>query len=256
MTTGPEPLLSLAGRRFVVTGGTRGIGGAIARKLAEAGAEVVAGYARNDAAAAAFAEEAGRAGLSVEPCRADLARPGGVERLVGAVGDRPLHGLVHAAATGVHGPLEKLTVRHWDFTFALNARAFLELVLALRPRLARPASVVALSSEGAVSAVPHYTLVGASKGALEALCRHLAVELGREGVRVNVLSPGAVETDAWKALPDGGQRLEAERRRHPAGRLTTLAEVAAAALFLCADASAGVNGHTLVVDGGARLRVP
>lgn len=253
VTRGLDSLFSLAGRRFVVTGGTRGIGAAIARQLASAGAEVISGYARNDAAAAAFQSALKEEGLAVETCRADLGRPGGVERLVAAIGERPLHGVVHAAATGVHGSLDKLAVRHWDFTFALNVRAFFELVLALRPRLARPASIVALSSEGAVSAMSHYTLVGSSKGALESLCRHLAVELGTDAIRVNVLSPGVVETDAWKALPEAGTRLAAERRRHPQSRLTTLEEVAAAALFLCADASTGVNGHTLVVDGGARV---
>ncbi len=253
MTADLESLFSLSGRRFVVTGGTRGIGRAIARQLARAGAEVVAGYARNDAAAAAFEEASKAEGLAIETCRADLGRPGGVERLTAAMGQRPLHGLVHAAATGVHGPIDRLAVRHWDFTFAVNARAFFELVLALRPRLARPASLVAVSSEGAVNAMSQYALVGASKGALDSLCRHLAVELGKDGIRVNVLSPGAVETEAWKMLPDAATRLSAERRRHPQGRLTTLDEVAAGALFLCADASAGVNGHTLVVDGGARL---
>jgi enoyl-[acyl-carrier protein] reductase III len=253
VTAEAEAIFSLRGRRFAVTGGTRGIGAAIARQFVRAGADVVAGYARNDAAAAEFEASLRSEGLAIELCRADLGRPGGVDRLVAAVGQRPLHGLVHAAATGVHGPLDKLTVRHWDFTFGLNVRAFFEMVQALRPHLARSASIVAISSEGAAHAVPHYALVGSSKGALEALCRHLAVELGRDGVRVNVLSPGVVATDVWKVLPEASQRLASERRRHPEGRLTTLDEVAAAAHFLCSQAAAGVNGHTLVVDGGARI---
>jgi enoyl-[acyl-carrier protein] reductase III len=252
----PDALFSLAGRRIAVTGGTRGIGAAIVQRLAQAGADVVAGYARNDAAATAFRDRLAAEGLTVQTCRVDLARDGGVGRFAAALGDGPLHGLVHAAATGVHGTLERLTPRHFDFTFALNTRAFLEMVQALRPRLVPSASVVALSSEGAAHAIGQYLLVGASKAALEALVRHLAIELGRDGIRVNALSAGTVETDVWKILPNAANRLAAERRRHPLGRLTLPEEVAAAAHFLCAPASSGVNGHTLVVDGGARLHVP
>jgi enoyl-[acyl-carrier protein] reductase III len=115
-------------------------------------------------------------------------------------------------------------------------------------------SIVAVSSEGAVRAVHQYTLVGASKGALESLARHVAAELGTRGIRVNVLSPGSVPTDTWKVLPDSERRLTEAARRSMLGRLTTLEEVAWAAQFLCSDAAGGVAGHTLVVDGGARLR--
>ena len=244
----------LAGRLIVVTGGTRGIGGAITRQLARAGARVIAVYARHDAAAAALASSLEGEGAAIELCRADLSRPAGLDAVIAAVGERALAGLVHAAATGIHGPLEKLGGRQWDFTYAVNVRAFLELAQRLLPRFASGASIVAVSSEGAERAVPHYALVGSSKAALESLCRHMAVELGARGVRVNVLSPGAVKTEAWDVLPDAEARLSAERARHPQGRLTTVEEVAAAAQFLCADASAGISGHTLVVDGGARIR--
>ena len=161
--------------------------------------------------------------------------------------------LVFAAGTGIHKPCAEVTGRHFDFTYALNVRAFLLSVQALLPRLTAGASIVALSSEGAVHVMPHYGLVGSSKAALEALTRQLAVERAPRGVRVNVLAPGAVRTDAWNSLPDAERRLEQAAARTPRGRLVSLDEVATAALFLASDASSGLSGHTLVVDGGARV---
>jgi len=240
-------------RRILVTGGTRGIGRAISVQLARAGAEVVAGYVRDDAAASTLVEELARDGLSITVSRADLTTAAGKDQVCAAV-EGSLSGLVHCAATGVHRPIGELTMRHWDFTLALNLRAFFDLVTTLLPRLEHGCSVVALSSEGAVHAFPNYALVGASKGGLEALCRHLAVELAPRGIRVNALSPGTVETDALDAFPDRELRLREAVARSPRGRLTTPQEVAVAAHFLCSDASAGLNGHTLVVDGGQRIR--
>jgi enoyl-[acyl-carrier protein] reductase III len=150
--------------------------------------------------------------------------------------------------------VEELNLRQFDWTFALNVRAFFELVHQLLPKFETGASIVALSSEGAVHAVPQYTLVGASKGALESMVRHLAVELAPRGIRVNALSPGSIVTDAWKVLPGSERRLAEASRHSPSGRLTTLEEVASAAHFLCSDAASGIAGHTLVVDGGSRIR--
>ncbi|MPY87962.1 MAG: SDR family oxidoreductase [Luteitalea sp.] len=245
---------SLAGKRFLVTGGTRGIGRAIALRFAHAGATVIANYAHNEEAAQSLAAEAGATGAPVELCRADLTSQEGKKRVLDAVGTTPLSGLVHCAATGVHRRFEDLTLRHWDFTLALNLRAFFDLVQALLPMFGQGSSIVALSSEGAVHAFPQYALVGASKGGLEALCRHLAVELAPRNIRVNVLSPGSILTEAWDAFPDKEIRLHDAISRSPRGQLTTLEEVAWAAQFLCSAASAGVNGHTLVVDGGLRVR--
>jgi enoyl-[acyl-carrier protein] reductase III len=115
------------------------------------------------------------------------------------------------------------------------------------------ASLVALSSEGAVRAVPYYAAIGASKAALESLCRHLAVELAPREIRANVLAAGTVLTEAWNAFPDKAARLDDALARSPVGRLTEAADVALAAQFLCSDASRGVNGHVLTVDGGASV---
>jgi enoyl-[acyl-carrier protein] reductase III len=222
--------------------------------FARGGAQVIANYARDDDAAAAVVRDAQGVDGTVEICRADVTTADGRQRLLETIGHAPLSAFVHCAATGVHRPLEQLTTRHWEFTFALNSRAFFELVQALLPRFGAGSSIVAVSSEGAAHAFPGYTLVGASKGALEALSRHLAVELAPRGIRVNILSPGTVLTTALDALPNRDDVVGAAERRVPRGTLTTCDEVAAAAQFLCSDASAGVNGHTLVVDGGQRIR--
>ncbi len=246
---------SLMGTTVLVTGGTRGIGRAISLRFARAGAGVVANYARNDTAAEALSDEAAREGLKIETLRADLTLAKGLA-LVAERMTAPGHGtvsVVHCAATGVHRPFEKLTTKHLDWTMALNVRAFFELVHALLPALGNGSTVVAMSSAGAVRAVPAYTAVGASKGALESMARHLAIELAPRGVRVNILSPGSVETDAWEAFPDKEQRLAEAAERSPTGRLVAVEDVAFAAQYLCSPASRGVLGHTLVVDNGARL---
>ena len=250
----PE-LFSLRGRNALVTGGTRGIGRAISLRFARAGAVVLANYLRDDLSAETLKREADQEGLPLHTCRADLTGDKGIQRLLAAVDEMgpALHCLVHCAATGVHKPVEQMTLRHFDWTMALNIRAFYHVVRLLLPRFAEGGSILALSSEGAARAVPLYTVVGASKGALESMVRHLAAEFAGRGIRVNALAPGAVKTEAWKAMPDAEQRLEETIRRTPLGRLVDVEEVAAAAQFLCSDAAAGIVGHTLVVDGGCRI---
>ena len=244
----------LQGACVLVTGGTRGIGRAISLRLARAGANVVANYARNDENAETLRAQGQSEGLKLDTLRADLTLPKGLasvkEHMAQIEGQ--VISVVHCAATGVHRPFDQLTTRHWDWTMALNVRAFFELMQSLLPLLSEGSAVVPVSSAGAVRAVPAYTTVGSSKAALESLARHMASELAPRGVRVNILSPGSVETDAWDAFPDKAQRLAEAVRRSPLGRLVTLEEVAFAAQFLCSPASRGMVGHTLVMDGGTR----
>lgn len=247
----------LQGKNVLVTGGTRGIGRAISLQFARAGATVIANYVRGQQAAESLLAQAEEEQLRLTLCRADLTIDKGldaIEQDVTGVADG-LHALVHCAATGVHKPFDELTLRHLDWTMALNVRAFFAIVKRLLPRFSSEASIVAISSQGALRVVPAYSLVGASKGALESLVRHLAVELAPRGIRVNIVSPGAVATEAWAAMPDAEVRLAEMAKRTPIGRLVTPEDVAQAAQFLCSDDSRAIIGQTLVVDGGAGLPV-
>ena len=239
----------------LVTGGTRGIGRAISLRFARAGASVIANYLRDQKAADGLKTTAEGEGLPIRLCRADATTPHGLELMEKSIqdGGEPLTGLVYCSATGVHRVLSELTTRHFDWTFSLNVRAFFELTKALLSRFSERSSILAVSSMGAQRALPYYSLVGSSKGALEALARHLAVELAPRGIRVNILVPGAVATDSWKTIPDGEDRVATAIRHTPTGRLVTTEEVAWAAQFLCSGAAAGIIGHTLIVDGGAAI---
>jgi enoyl-[acyl-carrier protein] reductase III len=250
-----DNLCSLEGKSFLVTGGTRGIGRAISLRFARAGARVISGYVRDERSAQTLEEEARQERLALSTCRADLTSPKGLasldERLRAEAA--VLSGFVFSGATGVHKGFEDLKARHFDWTFALNVRAFFELTKLLLPRFKAPASIVVLSSQGARQVVPCYSLIGASKGALESLARHLAVELAPKGIRVNILSPGPIRTEAWAAMPAGATRLEGAEKRTPLGRLVTADDAARSAQFLCSDGAEGIVGQTLIVDGGLGL---
>jgi enoyl-[acyl-carrier protein] reductase III len=255
MSASGDDLFCLRNKTILVTGGTRGIGLAISLRFARSGATVIANYLRDEKSAQQLQAIATEERLAITLCRADLTSDRGLEQLVRSLeeGSPQLSGLVHCAATGIHRPIDELTERHFDWTFNLNLRAFFKLIKLLMSRFSKGSSIVAISSWGASRALPYYSLVGSSKGGLEALARHLAVELAPRGIRVNILTAGAVLTDVWKALPNSEARIAETILRTPAGRLVTAEEVAYGAQFLCSDAAAGIIGHTLVIDGGTGI---
>jgi len=239
------------GAAVLVTGGSRGIGLAIARRFAELGAARVAiGYLRNDRAAEAAAEQLRELGTEPVLLRGNVSSER-VAREAGELG--PFHAFVHNAATGVIRPALETEDRHWDWTLAANARALLSFARAVVPRMPSGGSIVGISSLGSVRVLTNYTLVGASKAAMEAVVRHLAVELAPQGIRVNAVSAGLVETEALEHFPNREQMLGAARTRTPAGRMVEPDDVARAVTFLCSPDAAMIVGHTLVVDGGYSL---
>ncbi|HUQ21418.1 MAG TPA: SDR family oxidoreductase [Gaiellaceae bacterium] len=243
--------MTFPGASVFVTGGSRGIGKAIALRFAALGAARVAiGYMRSDAAAEETAEEL--RGLGAEPTliRGNISS----ERVLGEVGALgALDVLVHNAATGVIRPALETEDKHWDWTLTANARALLALARIVAPQMPPGSSIVGISSLGSQRVLENYTLVGTSKAALEALIRYLAVELGPLGIRANAVSGGVVDTGALEHFPNREEMLRMGSD-NPAGRLVTPADIAEAVTFLCSPEAEMIRGQTLIVDGGFSLR--
>jgi enoyl-[acyl-carrier protein] reductase III len=243
--------MNFDGQSVLVTGGSRGIGRAIALRFAELGAARVAiGYLRNDRAAEAVAEELRAAGAEPLLVRGNVSS----DRVVSEAAELgPFDAVVHNAATGVIRPALETEDKHWDWTVSANARALLALARGLVPGMREGSSFVGISSLGSTRVLENYVLVGVSKAALEAVVRYLAVELAPRGIRVNAVSAGVVETNALDHFPNREQMISESLARTPAGRLVEPGDVADAVCFLCSPAAEMVRGQTLVVDGGFSL---
>ncbi len=249
-------MIDLSGRVALVTGGSRGIGRAIALRLAEAGADVVVNYVTSASAAKEAAEAIQRLGRRAATVKADVAESDDIAAMMSFVKENfgRLDILVSNAAGGGFRPLMDTGPRHFEAAMNTNVRALLLLVQAAQPLLERKegrSKVIALSSHGSHRALPMYGMIGASKAALESLVRHLALEMGNRGVNFNVILAGLVETDSTRRIPNAQKIFEGARQKALLGGRPLLPkDVADAALFLASPLSDLVQGQVLVVDGG------
>jgi enoyl-[acyl-carrier protein] reductase III len=247
--------LDLTNRRVLVTGGSGEIGRALCASLAACGADVLFTFFSNHEGAEKTAEAIRARGRQAHVIRAHLGKEKSIDDVIEAA--RETFGgvdiFIHNAASGVLKPAVELSRRHWDWTHQINARAFFFLVQGLikEPALmGRGGRVLALSSLGAVRAIPQYSAVGTSKAALESGVRHLAAELGPLGITANVVSPGVIDTWSLKQFPNRDQLLQIATMRTPTGRLATAEDVAHTVRFLCSPGAEMINGQTLNIDGG------
>ncbi|MCC6512193.1 MAG: SDR family oxidoreductase [Pirellulaceae bacterium] len=285
-------MIDLTNQVALVTGGSRGIGRAVALRLAQAGADVIVNYVTSQSAAKEVADQIAALGRRTATIKADVSEPEDIASMLEFVGNSfgKLDILVSNAASGGFRSLMSATPRHFDATMKTNVQALMLLTQAALPLMqqdsqtpsnhtpnnqtsgsqasgsqtsgsspssGRPAArrkIIAMSSHGSHRALPAYGLIGASKAALESLARHLAYELGNQGINVNVVLAGLVASDSTRNFPESQRIFDAiAQRRLVSGRELLAEDVANAVLYLASPLSDLVQGQVLTIDGGEAL---
>ena len=253
MSAGTPPSFSMTGKVAIVTGASRGIGEAIARELARAGANVVVASRKIDGVTA-VAESIGESAYAVA---AHTGKEADCKRLVeAAIAKRfgKVDVLVNNAATNPYfGPLLGIDEAAWDKTFEVNLKGYFWMIRGVVNHLVArgaPGSIVNVASVAALEAAPLQGLYGATKAAVISLTKTLAYELAPSKIRVNALCPGLIDTKFASAIVKNEDLLREVTKKTPLARHGRPEEVAGGALYLASDAASFLTGHSLVIDGG------
>lgn len=249
------------GKTALITGSGRGIGRAIALHFASLGADIVVNYFRNRGTAEETAQLISDLGCRAEIIKANVGDVDDLENLVAETG-RVFGGLdflISNAGSGYNRPIMEQRPKGWDWTMDINARAFLFLAQKSVPWMEKRGGgwIVSISSPGSIRVLPEYAVVGASKAAIEALTRYMAVEFAPKNISVNSVSPGIVATEAlqhFNTMQDEDLLAEIAEQT-PAGRIVTPEDVAAIVAFLCSPEAAMIRGQTIIADGGFTLPI-
>lgn len=244
-------MIELKGKRALVTGGSRGIGAAIALVLAENGADVAITYQssaeRADSVVSSI-EKLGRRGLAVQ---ADSADPDAIKQAVQETVEKlgGLDILVNSAAIGVAGPLADLDLIKFQKMMDVNVRGPVAFAQAAIPHLPKGGRIISIGSGlGDRVAFPGVTAYAMTKSALLSFTRGLSRELGPQGITVNLVSPGSTDTEA---NPANGESADFQRTLSSVGRFAEPREIADVVAFIASPAASMVNGTVVSVDGGA-----
>lgn len=247
--------LGLQGKKILVTGGTRGIGRGIVLAAARAGARVVTCYRSDTEAADRLGRDLKETGDEHLVIQADVADASQADWLVAAAAehfDGHIDGIVNNAGTFSRIPFAELPPQEWSRVLDTCLTAAYRVTQQCLPLLGAGSSVVSIGWRGTAEGVSLQAHHSAAKSALIGMTRALARELGPRGIRVNVVAPGKIETEALAAMAAGhaGEIRATFAAKTALGRLGTVDEVASSVLFLLGEASGYITGHTLNVDGG------
>jgi NAD(P)-dependent dehydrogenase (short-subunit alcohol dehydrogenase family) len=235
----------------LITGASRGLGRAIALRLAREGRSLILHFRENRAAAEETAGEVARLGGTATVVQADLAVPAEIASLPARIGEGAVEALINNAGIWKATPLGSTSVEDADLVLGINLRAVFLLTQALLPRLCDGGRIVNVSSTAARTGIAGgRSLYGAAKAGVEALTRNWALELAPRGILVNAVAPGYVLTDMTAAhLADAEVRARA-LARHPLGRLGDAEEIAEVVAFLCSPAARGITGQSINASAG------
>ena len=250
-------MVTLDGKRIVVTGGGQGIGAGISKALLAAGASLfIVQRSPLDDTLADLPQ--------VSWIEADLARADGFDAIADTVGEAAgeLHGLGNNAGFMFEKTLDAMSLDDWNRMLAVNLTAPAFLARALLPllRAAGGAGIVNIGSIEGLAANPEHAAYCTTKGGIHALSKALAVDLGRDGIRVNAIAPGWIRSplsdDYINAQADPQQAWKGLYAMHPAGRVGEPADVGQLAAYLLSDAAAFITGQVMVIDGGRTSKLP
>lgn len=241
-------------RAVLITGGTKGIGLAIAERLAGPGVSIYLNYRQDEASARRAADRLAALGAVPHLICADIATPDGAHRLMAEVAkttDR-LDVIVHGAVTVLVGPLLAMDPTALANAVTVNGTSLVFVVQAAQPLLAAGSSIIFLSSRGSRQVVPAYGAIGAGKALAEAFVRYLVPELAPLGVRINCIAPGTLDTEAIRTL-FGDQTdafLNAEAAGNPSGRNITHDDYTGLVAFLAGPEASMIQGQVILINGG------
>jgi len=251
-------MINLSGKIALITGASRGIGAATAIKFAEAGARgIILNYNRDRHAATGVSDQCKKLGAEAITVRADVARVSDAQKLVRATVERfgAVDILVANAGIWREAAIERMTEAEWDETINTNLKSIYaccaEAARVMLPK--RRGTMILVSSTAGQRGEAFHSHYAATKGAIIAMTKSLAAELGPRGITVNCVAPGWVATDMTSdALTDSKQRRKI-RELIPLGRVATADEIAGPILFLASELASHVNGEVLNVNGGSVL---